>query len=215
MNLPDQKAEYMKRAVAVLASLSSAVERDIYAGELADSLGITKTAILAEISKAEKNFKNREKTKVIRQELDKNAGKGDEGNPEKRGNLLASKAEEELLCILFFSPDLFGQIYEQLRPEEMSTEFGKKVYSAIAEILESHNTLDLMALSGYLTTPQMSSVTRIISSKDVLLGDMDSALVCINKIKEANRKKALKELDEVKDEDISRYIQNLKKKKGE
>ncbi len=215
MNLPDQKAEYMKQAVSVLASLSSAVERDIYAGELADSLGITKTAILAEISKAEKNYKSREKNKEIRQELDKNSGKGDVGNPEKRGNLLASKAEEELLCILFFSPDLFGQIYEQLKPDEMSTEFGKKAYAAITEIIQSHMTLDLMALSGYLDSPQMASVTRIISSKDVLLGDMDTALTCINRIKDANRKKALKELDEVKDEDISRYIQNLKKKKGE
>ncbi len=215
MNIPDQKAEYMKQAVLVLASLSSAVERDIYAGELADSLGITKTAILDEISKTEKSNKSREKSKEIRRELDKNNGKGDEGNPEKRSNLLASKAEEELICILFFSPDLFGQIYEQLKPEEMCTEFGKKVYSVIADVIQSNVTLDLLALSGYLDTPQMASVTRIISNKDVLLGNMDTALVCINRIKDANRKKALKELSEIKDEDISRYIQNLKKKKGE
>ena len=215
MNIPDQKAEYMKQAVSVLASLSSAVERDIYAGELADSLGITKTAILDEISKAEKSYKNREKNKEIRSELSKNSGKGDQGNPEKQGNLLASKAEEELICILFFSPDLFGQIYEQLTPDEMCTEFGKKAYSAIADIINSNTTLDLMALSGYLDTPQMASVTRIISSKDVLLGDIDTAFTCIDKIKDANRKKALKELDTIKEEDISRYIQNLKKKKGE
>lgn len=215
MNIPDQKAEYMKQAVLVLSALSSAVERDIYAGELADSLGITKTAILDEISKAEKNYRNREKNKEIRSELSKNSGKGDQGNPEKQKNLLASKAEEELLCILFFSPDLFGQIYEQITPEEMCTEFGKKAYSAIAEIIKSNTTLDLLALSGYLDTPQMASITRIISSKDVLLGDMDAALVCIDRIKDANRKKALKELDEIKEEDISKYIQNLKKKKGE
>ena len=61
----------------------------------------------------------------------------------------------------------------------------------------------------------MASVTRIISNKEVLLGDMDTALTCIGRIKDANRKKALKELEEINEEDISRYIQNLKKKKGE
>lgn len=215
LNQPDEKTEYMKKAIEILATVKSAVERDIYAGELAKSLSITKEAILSEITKIQKGNKREENKRIIKEEIARTEGKGDKGNPEKRDNLLAAKAEEELICILFYSPDMFSQVYEQIKPDEFATEFGKKVYAVFAEIIESGRPLDVMELSAYLDTAQMASVTRIISSRDVLLGDMDTVLKCVDCIKTANRKKVLGEMEHINDEDLLQYIKTLKEKKGE
>ena len=65
-------------------------------------------------------------------------------NPEKQQHRRAAAAEEAVICVLIKHPDLASKAEEELPPDNMLTEFDRRVYRRILEIENSGSEFDLM-----------------------------------------------------------------------
>ena len=59
----DGKLQYMRRAVNMLAGLPSSLEREIYAGKVAQEMGVSSQSVVSEVSKARRRLIAQEKKK--------------------------------------------------------------------------------------------------------------------------------------------------------
>lgn len=156
----DGKLEYLKKAVVILASLSDEIARDLYAGRLSESCGVGKEAIITNVKKQiEKN-----KKQVVRKELDKIVNPTfdrNDPNPEKRSHPRAAAAEEMLIAVLILHPDMYDEVTELISPEDFVTEFNKRVFSDVLEVLSEGRPFDISALGSDYTPREIGYVTML------------------------------------------------------
>lgn len=167
LDIPQQKVDYIKEAAGILANVESRIEREVYAGRLAQDLSISKEMLMAEIlSLSEKNGKKRRKSK-IREEMAETAGTRDRINPQKSRYLKAARAEESIIVLLYKNPDFLKKIDAMIGPENFMTDFNKRVYSCLRQQILEDRAADLYRLSEYFTTDEISKLTRMLMVKQV------------------------------------------------
>jgi len=212
-DLPEDKVAYLKEAASVIAELESLIEREIYAGQIAKELDTSKEAILAEVKKI-KRIEIKKKMKAdIREEEKRILAVRDKINPDKAENLKAAKAEEGIICTLFYNPDYMEVIKDRLQNAEFVTSFNKRVFEVICEIIANVGQADTIMLSRYFTPPEMGRISGIIAKKDELCGD-EMLEDYIQTLKENYKKKLLKEAEGIDLGAVEQYIKELGKIKG-
>ena len=127
------KVSYLTAAVEVLATLENRIEQEVYAGRLAEEIGIDRSAILLQIGKSRKKIIKNQQQKTFRAFQQNISGITDTINPEKSKHLRACRAEEALIAFLFNNPDRAKTISEKMPPEKFCTEFNRRVSSVIGE----------------------------------------------------------------------------------
>ena len=131
---------------ALLATLHTEVERDVYIGRLSEKLGVSRESLKKDVERSQKRREKTETREAIRREIQKSAGYGDRINPD-RGRLRRAAAAETILGILLLYPENIPVVArEMLREEEFLTAFNRRVYAFLVRCSEEHGTFD----SGYL-----------------------------------------------------------------
>ncbi len=131
LNDTAMKVEYQRQAVALLATIESAVERDIYVLKLSKELGIASDAVRSEVEKVHKRKRSSERRKEIRNGEQELRGTYDRVNPDRARAPRAARAEEMLLAILVRHPDLWQQAEKELPPDRFITGFNRRVYEFV------------------------------------------------------------------------------------
>ncbi len=156
----DGKLEYLNRAVAVLASLGDGVARDLYAGRLAETCGVSKEAILTSTERArEKKSKQqvkRELNDIVRPKPSRNAV-----NPQKALYPRAAAAEELLISILMSHPDMYDRLAGEISAEDFVTDFGARLFRDVSECLENGGVFDMSAIGGGYTPAEMGYISML------------------------------------------------------
>ena len=190
----DGKTRYLNQAVTtVLASLEP-MERDVYAGRLAQETDVSRDSILSATAReAAKQSRRRQREQVKAQapaEVARTAK-----NPEAARHLRASQAEESLIAYLFRSPERGGELLRLCPPEQFVTQMDRKLYDLLLEKALRHTgPLSLADLSQDLTADEMSQLTRILSHRAELTLTFEDARACIRVLEEEQEKTALKDL---------------------
>lgn len=170
----DAKIKYLNKAAEILASLDDLLAVDMYASQLAEKYGSTKTAILAKVKEIKsRNVKNEKQQIVKRVKSPQIANK--HINNERARNLLAANAEETIIAILLQHPDNFEYVYNALKPEDMITSLNRRIYEEFCNQYSQGYPLDISVLGdrfsneemGYLVLLQ-NSVKGEENAKDVL-----------------------------------------------
>ncbi len=170
----DAKIKYLNKAAEILASLDDLLAVDMYASQLAEKYGSTKTAILAKVKEIKsRNVKNEKQQIVKRVKSPQIANK--HINNERARNLLAANAEETIIAILLQHPDNFEYVYNALKPEDMITSLNRRIYEEFCNQILQGYPLDISVLGdrfsneemGYLVLLQ-NSVKGEENAKDVL-----------------------------------------------
>lgn len=155
-----QRVEFLKEAVSLVASLHSAVEREIYGGRAAELAGISPEAMGAEVKKELRRRFYQEKKKQERKDLTPAA----QLQPKERGlryeNIRSARAEEGVIRLMLLSPDLFRQA-EGLEPEQFSSPLLGKVYRLLRERWRQGLQVHLPGLAGELSGDEMSHLASI------------------------------------------------------
>ena len=203
------RIEYLKRCVNILADITSPIEREVYAGRLAESNRVNKEMIVQQVNglirKRQNQSKNKEWTEI------RTFQKQMRTNPDSYRKPKEYKAEIGIIAYLAANPDEADQISSRIAPEQFATDFNKKVYSVMLEKIKNSAFSDILSLQSEFSADEMGKITEIeVNSKDVninktALDDFINILVS-----SADNSESAKDMS---DDEFLKYIQNLKRKK--
>ncbi len=155
-----QRVEFLKEAVSLVASLHSAVEREIYGGRAAQLAGISAESMAAEVKKELRRRFYQEKKKQEHKDLTPAA----QLQPKERGlryeNIRSARAEEGVIRLMLLSPDLFRQA-EGLEPEQFSSPLLGKAYRLLRERWREGLQVHLPGLAGEFSGDEMSHLAAV------------------------------------------------------
>lgn len=167
LSKPDQKIEFFKEAAAVLATVESLIEREVYTGKLAQELDVSKDNLLNEVNKITAKSNSKKHRTELHTELAVSRGLQDQINPEKGRYLKAAMAEESLIVLLYKNPDFLRKLDSFLSPDDFMTQFNRRVYETERGLILSGGEADLSALAAYFTPEETGKITGMLMMRKV------------------------------------------------
>jgi len=157
----DQKVKYLQESAELISSLGSSVQREVYAGRVAEAAKISLEAMKLEVSRAYKRRLAREKKK--QEQIDLNPARNFQPKPKgfHYDNLKSARAEEGVLARALREPALLD-LCRQLRPEQFSCPQLGKAYGQLKERHEQGLEVSLAGLSDF-TSEEMAHLAMIAS----------------------------------------------------
>ena len=164
---PDQKIAYGAEISALIASLSNAVEREIYAGRAAETAGVTRQAMLMEVERARRKKRGQENRTLQRENLNTAALRQPKDRAIRYGDVRSAMAEEGVVRLLL----LDGQLAEKCReldPEDFSSPLLGRMYRLLLEGWDEGRTVTAAALSAHCTPEEMSHLSGVLQKPESL-----------------------------------------------
>lgn len=186
------KVEYTAAITPVLAALSGAVERDVYAVRAAEAAGISPEAMKAEVERARKKLGYQQKKQRERRELNPTLSV----QPTQRGlrysNPRSAMAEEGLIRLLHLDATIFGD-RPPLTQEDFSNELLGRIFFLLWENRSSPHPLN--GLAGQLSGEEMSHLTAILQKPESTANAQKAMADYIATIKHEVEKRTVGEVD--------------------
>ncbi len=158
------KVEYLQEAAAFIATLSSAVEREVYSGRAAETAGISAEAVKLEVNRAFRRRINAQK----KQEQKKNLRPAEALQPASSGikyeNIRSARAEEGLLGQLLLEPALLDET-EALHPEEFSSPLLGRVYAWMQSRFRQGLQVSIPAMDGTFAPEEINHMADIFQKQ--------------------------------------------------
>ena len=173
---PDQKIAYGGEISALIASLSNAVEREVYAGRAAETAGISRQAMLMEVERARRKRRGQENRTLQRENLNTAALRQPKDRAIRYADVRSAMAEEGVVRLLL----LDGQLAEKCReldPEDFSSPFLGRMYRLLLEGWDEGRTVTAAVLSACCAPEETSHLSGVLqkpeslSRADKALGD--------------------------------------------
>ncbi len=187
-----EKIKALDECEKLIAQTQSAAQRDIYIYDVAPKLGITPDAMKRDIERLismRRKIAAREESKKI---MTASEGYGDRVNPDYVKNPRAAAAEEAIIGIILLHPEYLREFEKKgapIVPDEMFTQLGKKIFSAIIEVLSSEN-FDAVSLEGalgeHLEVDELARATKMRIARRTLTNNTTVVVEeCRKTLKEA------------------------------
>ncbi|MBQ2266585.1 MAG: DNA primase, partial [Clostridia bacterium] len=159
----DGRLQYINKAAEILAYCDDIMARDIYIGRLCDKYSVSRTALNTKVEDIRKNVKRAQRKQEINEAINPRFTKT-EVNPEKRGAVKATMAEETLISVLLQHPDFYKIAKEDLPSDKMITALNKRIYEIIGETLTAHKTLDISVFADKLIPSELGYLVNLQNS---------------------------------------------------
>lgn len=183
LSTSDGKMNFLKEAMAILARLNGAIERDIYLSRLADELSVSKEALLLEVANIEKRERKRTQKVDFGQLKNGIVSTKDAVNPQRPSNLKAAKAEEVLISSLLTNPDFLKKIENKVSTDDFVTDFNRRVYDKISQRISNGLPIDAIFLSAYFSPEEMSRIVKLGMQSQKISNTIAECDDCINVLK--------------------------------
>lgn len=148
---PAGRSDYLKAAAAVLASLNSPVELDIYISRLSEEFSVNKDAVAAQVKIERAKRAKKQKNEFYREVRDSVINQGDKinkVNTQRSKALRAAKAEEILIASFMSDPELYRKLESKLTPELFVTDFNRRVFRQYRSELKTEDRLGCLFSIG-------------------------------------------------------------------
>ncbi len=191
------RVQYLREAAEILARTLSPTERDLYAGRVAQDMGVSREAVLLQADA----LRRRSRAKQAREESERLVrGVGERYNIHGLGGkrLAAASAGRNLIALLYRSPDLCEAVAEQVRPEDFQNEQEGAVYKALCELIGREEFSGMGSLAAVLESSQTALLSGILAETDGInysAADADFLIEKIVKNREAPSSEQLKTMD--------------------
>lgn len=206
----DGVVRFLDGAAGILGSLDSAIERDVYAGRLAEQYHVSKSAILQQAERAAKKGEAKRERQQVRSLV--SPVRTDSVNPERRQYPRAANAEEGLLAVLMRNPDFYERVAERIRPEQFVTSFNRKLFEKMGERLRAGLLLDVTLLGAEVTGEELGRIVEITTKGEQRSNTIEECQRCIDVILEEREKLDLAPED-MSIEQLSEYMKKMREKK--
>ena len=201
----EQKVQYLQESAGLIGSLSSAVQREVYGGRVAEAAGISEDAMRLEVNRALERRTYQEKKKQEKIDLSPARNLQPKEKSIRYSNLRSARAEEMIIAQVLREPALFAQIPD-LQPEIFSSEFLGRAFRQLRDRYHQGLDVSLGGLSDF-TAEEMSHLAGISQQQGPV--NERSLLDCANIIREEYQKSQTKTED-----DLMRFREKLQKSKG-
>ena len=209
----EDKVKYLTEASKILANSYNSIEREVYAIRLSAEVGVSKSSVMMQIEKYLKQRKKKEQRKEFKNVEKFVSAANDKVNAEKKNNLRAAVAEESLISAVINNPDIAGSVFLKIMPDDMITNFNKRVFEVIRELVSNNKLLDISNFSLYnFSFEEIGRITKIICGYNAKMGTKEAIDEYLKVIKEENTKNQFKNVSDVSEENIKEYISSLKNK---
>lgn len=208
------KLVYLRQGILVLARLKNSLEREVYAGKLAEETGVSKAAILDQvggiIKKEVRTAKKREWNEV-------QSGRAlyqDRINPQKASHLKAAMAEEQILVYLLRNPDGLKTALNSLAPEDFVTDFNRRVFTIIVQKGQETGEVDLSILASELKPEEMGKISGLLAKSREMDNTRQQLLDSIQVLKDNRERLKPADLKDGGTEELKRFYEQQKQKKN-
>lgn len=210
LSTADGVVKFLDGAARVLGSLDSAIERDVYAGRLAEQYKVSKSAILQQAeTHAKRMGAKRDRQSVRAMTAPERA---DPVNPERRRYPRAANAEEGLLAVLLRNPDFYEQVAKRIQPEQFVTSFHRRLFEKIGQRVREGHLVDITLLGAECTDAELGRIVEIMTKGENRANTIEECQRCIDVILEERAKLELTPED-MSVEQLSEYIEKMREKK--
>ena len=208
------RVAYLSGASEVLSTLDSRIEQEVYAGRLAEEVGIDRSAIMMQVDKLRAKQRRTQKQKEFKAFQQQSAGIRDSVNPEKSENLRAASAEEAIIAYITQFPENATKIYSQLPPEKFLTAFNRRVYQVIMGKIMDGKAASLTDISAEFTMEEIAVVAKILARfSDVSVTERD-AQEYVDVIRQEYEKKNVGNPALAEPQEIQEYLRSLAQRKN-
>lgn len=210
LNTSDGKVKYLTESSKILANCANSIEREIYAMVISEEIGVRKSTVLIQIEKYIKKNLRKYKSKEIKNIEKYISGLDDDVNKEKHENLRATYAEENLLSCIMNDNNLAKTIISNISPELFETQFNRRVFECIKDIISQDKKPDISIISRYeFSFKEIGRITKMICGYDKNKGTQECINEYIRTMKKEKENKKFKETDNLSELEIQDYIKNL------
>ena len=206
---PMQRTEFARAGAELLSQLDSPVEREVYAGQLAQTSGVGKQAILQEIKRCRGQRLWQAKRKQARRTLTPVNQVQPKNRQLRYENPRSARAEEGILRLLMLDGSLEKGV-AGLTPEQFSSPVLGKIYGALLAHLAQGRTLQLGALEGELEGAEIALLADLLGRPASLENGAAALADCRAVIEDEARKR---DSDENDDAVLMAARDNYRKKK--
>lgn len=162
---PEQKIAYGGEISALIASLSNAVEREVYAGRAAEAAGISRTAMLTEVERARKKKRGQERRTLQRENLNTAALRQPKERTIRYDDLRSAMAEEGIIRLLLLDGTLADKCRD-LCQEDFSSPFLGRMYQLLMDAWGEGRALTAAALAARCTPEEMSHLSGVLQKPE-------------------------------------------------
>ena len=155
-----QRISFLQEAAQLVATLHSAVEREIYGGHAAQTAGVTPDAMKLEVDRALKGRLRKEKKQQERRELTPASQLQPKARTLRYENLRSARAEEGLLRLLILDSSLANQM-DGITGGEFSSPLLGKAFTRLCARAEAGLSTQLSALSEEFTGEEMNHLAQV------------------------------------------------------
>ncbi len=178
----DNAEEKIKAAHAVcevIASVPSALEREVYLNRCAKRLELSVTSLQDDVARILRTRKKKDQAEQMKQIGRQAEGLGDRVNPDKVGNVRANNAEEAILGILLLYPEYVKQIQSgkiSLTEADFVTAFHRRVFSEVLQQCKEGDPFDFGSLGENFSPDEIGRITRLSFRRSSLSQNDDKVL---------------------------------------
>ena len=158
---PEQKIAYGEEISKLIASLSNAVQREIYANKAAETAGISRQAMMGEVERARNKQRGQERRALQRENLNTAALRQPRERSIRYNDLRSAMAEEGVIRLLLMDNALAERCRE-LPPESFSSPFLGRLYQELLDGWDQGRTMTAASMSGLCTQEEMSHLTEVL-----------------------------------------------------
>ena len=195
----EDKIRALREINEYIAGVYSGVEREVYIHQASEALGMSEESIKSDvlfIINKNRRAKKKEESEEIRRE---SAGYGDRINRDKLTQLRRASCEEVVLGMLVAYPEYIKTALSDgegsLLPEDFGTEFGRRVFSAIAEIYGENGSFDVGVLSESFSAEEVSRIMKLALDRQKLNNDPTVFKTNVAALKKERAKKESEGID--------------------
>ncbi len=216
----DGKIKYLTESSKILASCKNKIEREVYALSISNEIGVSKSVILIQINKYIKQILNKNKSQEFKNITKITSGFNDNINKQKYNNLRACIAEENIISYIINNYDRYNKkiidlLNNSLHENLFITDFNKKVFVSIKNIIMSGKRLDISSIynnyNSEFSVREIGRITKIACNCNINITHESSIHEYINILIEEHEKQKLKNTNNISELEIQDFIKKLKK----
>lgn len=204
-----QRVEFLREATGLLASLHSAVEREIYGHHAAEMAGITAETVAQEVKKE----RSRRVRKVQKRQERRDLVPASSLQPKQRGlrydNIRSARAEEGVVRLCLLDSGVFRYV-DGLSGAEFSSPLLGKVFDLLSRRAARGLSANLSALAGELEGEEMDHLTNVVSRPE----DLTNIRRSLHDYIEIIRHEALRKQGSEKDDFLMAVREKYQQKKA-
>ena len=202
----DQKVKYLQESAELISSLGSSVQREVYAGRVAEAAKISMEAMKLEVNRAYKRRISREKKRQEKIDLSPARNLQPKSRSIRYDNMKSARAEENVVVLSLREPALLDQA-KDLQPQMFSVPLLGKAYTQICDRYTMGLEVSLGCLVGF-EPEEMSHIAGLLRQQEGPVSEQAFS-DCVQIIKREHQSSKVET-----EEDLMALRNRLKERKG-